>query len=58
MNENRRKALEILNSAMPAGARTRGVVVLLRLEVSTLQRSRRDFASEGKAWIVLKAATA
>jgi putative transposase len=45
--EDRRKALEILDAAMAAGARAREVAALLGVGLTTLQRWRRQFAGDG-----------
>jgi transposase len=44
---DRRKALEILNAAVAAGARAREVAALLDVGLTTLQRWRRQFADDG-----------
>jgi len=45
--EDRRKALEILDAAMAAGARAQEVAALLGVGLTTLQRWRRQFAGDG-----------
>ena len=45
--EDRRKALEILDEAVTAGARAREVAALLGVGLTTLQRWRRQFAGDG-----------
>jgi transposase InsO family protein len=45
--EDRRKALEILDEAVAAGARARAVADLLGVGLTTLQRWRRQFAGDG-----------
>ena len=45
--EDRRKALEILDAAVAAGARAREVAALLGMGLRTLQRWRRQFAGDG-----------
>jgi len=45
--EDRRKALEILDEAVAAGARAREVAALLGVGFTTLQRWRRQFAGDG-----------
>jgi len=42
-----RKALEILDAAVTAGARAREVAALLGVGLTTLQRWRRQFAGDG-----------
>ena len=44
---DRRKALEILDTAITAGARSREVAALLGVGLTTLQRWRRQFAGDG-----------
>ncbi|WP_083891319.1 helix-turn-helix domain-containing protein [Cyanobium gracile] len=44
---DRRKALEILDAAMAAGARAREVAALLSVGLTTLQRWRRQFVGDG-----------
>jgi transposase len=44
---DRRKALEILDGAVAAGARAREVAALLGVALRTLQRWRRQFAGDG-----------
>jgi transposase InsO family protein len=44
---DRRKALEVLDAAMAAGARAREVAALLGVGLTTLQRWRRQFAGDG-----------
>ena len=44
---DRRKALEILDGAVAAGARAREVAALLGVGLTTLQRWRRQFAGDG-----------
>jgi transposase InsO family protein len=44
---DRRKAIEILDAAMAAGARARVVAALLGVGLTTLQRWRRQFAGDG-----------
>jgi transposase-like protein len=44
---DRRKALEILDAAVAAGARAHKVAELLDVGLTTLQRWRRQFASDG-----------
>ena len=44
---DRRKALEILDAAVAAGARAREVAALLGVGLRTLQRWRRQFAGDG-----------
>nr|WP_225323103.1 IS3 family transposase [Synechococcus sp. RSCCF101] len=44
---DRRKALEILDAAVAAGARAREVAALLGMGLRTLQRWRRQFAGDG-----------
>ncbi len=46
--EDRRKALEILEAAMAAGARAQKVADLLGVELTTLQRWRRQFSGDGE----------
>jgi len=45
--EDRRKAIEILDAAVAAGARAREVAALLGVGLTTLQRWRRQFAGDG-----------
>ena len=45
--EDRRKALEILDATVAAGARAREVAALLGMGLRTLQRWRRQFAGDG-----------
>ena len=45
--EDRRKALEILDAAVAAGARAREVAALLGMGLRTLQRWRRQFTGDG-----------
>ena len=45
--EDRRKALEILDATVAAGARAREVSALLGVALRTLQRWRRQFAGDG-----------
>ncbi len=45
--EDRRKALEILDAAVAAGARARVVAALLGVGLTTLQRWRRQFTGDG-----------
>ena len=44
---DRRKALEVLDAAVAAGARAREVAALLGVGLTTLQRWRRQFAGDG-----------
>ncbi|WP_286194440.1 helix-turn-helix domain-containing protein [Synechococcus sp. CCY 0621] len=44
---DRRKALEILDAAMAAGARARALAALLGVGLTTLQRWRQQFAGVG-----------
>ena len=52
--EARRKALEILDAAVAAGARAREVAALLGMGLRTLQRWRRQFAGDGDSQDRLK----
>jgi hypothetical protein len=45
--EDRRKAIEILDGAVAAGARACVVAALLGVGLTTLQRWRRQFAGDG-----------
>ena len=51
---DRRKALEILDGAVCAGARAREVAALLGVGLTTLQRWRRQFARAGEGTDHLK----
>jgi transposase-like protein len=56
--DDRRKALEILDEGMANGALARELALLLGVGLTTLQRWRRQFAGDGDASTVARAATA
>ena len=51
---DRRRALEILDGAVCAGARAREVAALLGVRLTTLQRWRRQFADDGDSVVQSK----